>query len=630
MMANAKNSSIKSKNEKSQVKALPQLRVVATRIQQTTVSNRSDNRETWCLLWKKKCDRREIIVLVCFLSQEGDRQLKDYQETVDNLKLEAKKSGCTCLTDMLDIVKIKREYQDQALWRHQFFDNDQLSDINQYQLVHFGLDSDGKKKYFQFSCKISNDTEWSLILHLMNNCNSIEEIVRSGKVPDNTSNNSLKLSPENSATIIDNRVINNDSETSNSLPGSFFFSLFLWIQKFFSNNSITILHFRNLNSMRLSSISMVRCTQAFFALTNCFSDEKRKSERNNSHCCDRCLKPNLIPSQIKLSKERVARWNAFLSALFDMLLGFVMGAALLFVLYNHQNVVKAFNFLMKRKAFQYLEDHIVWLETFPAGFKLNVQLTHTMGYGIRTLLDHHKGFLFATIWDPRVCQDYLVPTLATIAALGGWTTFLALLVDLWRLEIIHVTFFAICFRKFYQAELYLLSALFRLFRGKKRNNLRQRTDSMKYDIMQLLMGTIAFCVCVFLWTTVMVYYTFFVIWNLLMHLPLMGFSVLYLMSRYIPFGSLFFRFSNPHWFPKDLYIKMNDEIKIDRKSSIQVSELESILESSAYIIFSRIKIPLKHLFDWYLISLLEILYPRASRKSHSFLPLTLLVDDAKK
>ena len=312
-----------------------------------------------------------------------------------------------------------------------------------------------------------------------------------------------------------------------------------------------------------------------------------------------------------------------------MLFGLIVGAILLYMFYNEQSVVETLNVNAKITAFQHLEDHIAWLETFPAGFKLNVQLTHTMGHGIRSILNHHKAFMLSTISDPLISRNYVVPTLGMIAAFGGWTTFLAFLVDLWRLEIIHVTFLAICFRKLYQTELYLLSALFRLFRGKKRNVLRQRTDTMKYDAMQLLVGTIAFCVCVFLWTTVMVYYTFFVIWNLLMHIPLMGCSILYLLSRSIPLGSMIFRMSNPHWFPKDLYLELNGELRNHLNQRIQISKLEPTLESLGNIVFRRIKTPLKRLFNWYLISFLEILFPRESHRSHSFLPLTVLVDDAK-
>jgi hypothetical protein len=604
---------------------MPPLHVLATRIPHTTFFNASGRTETWALLWKTKCDRRETVVLICFISPENHRQLKTYQDTIAKLKLEAKKAGCTCLTDRLEIVMVNGGHHDPTAWWHQFFENNQQSqNINKYQLVHFGLDSSGEREKYQYASKIRRSTEWSLIMHAMNNCDSIEEIVRSGRVPDNVSSELLKSSPTNSSSSIDD---SDTSENSNSEQESLFVHLSTWMQEFISNNSITILHFRNLNSMRQSSVAMVRCWHAFFALRESSLD-RNAILRNERYPCNPCLKPNLIPSQVASSKERVARCNAFLSTLFDVLLGLMIGALLFYVSYNQPSLIESFNVYVKRRAFEYLEGRIAWLETFPAGFKLNVQLTHTMGRGIRSLLLRHKGLLSATIWDSWVCQRYMLPVLATIAALGGWTFFLALLVDSWRLEIIHVTFLAVCFRKLYQAELYLLSALFRLFRGKKRNVLRHRTDSMKYDSMQLLVGTIAFCVCVFLWTTIVVYYTFFVIYNLLMHLPLMGFSTVYLLSRSIPFGSLLFRLSHPHWFPKDLYIKMNDKTKSNSKVSIQSGELVSILESPASILSSKTDMPMKRLSNWYMVSLLEILYPRAGLKSHSFLPLTLLVEEA--
>jgi len=316
-----------------------------------------------------------------------------------------------------------------------------------------------------------------------------------------------------------------------------------------------------------------------------------------------------------------------LASLCDVILGLMVCVVLLFASRNI-GFVQTFYLDIKLKTFQYLEDQSYVLETFPVGFKLNVQLTHNMGRGIRNLLHHQKNFLFATLWNLQICQEYLLPTLATLAAVGGWTTFLAIMVDLWRLEFFHLILLTSFFRKLYRAELYLLSALFRLFRGKKRNILRQRTDSMQYDAMQLLVGTVAFCICVFLWTTIMVYHSFFVIWNLLMYLPIVGCWMLYLLNRSIPWGNLYFRFRYPHWFSKDLYIKFNDIITIDSKN-VQVTSLESILESPIRILLSRITIPLKHLFQWYFISFLEILYPRASTSSHCFLPLKLSMNDLK-
>mmetsp|Transcript_13781 Transcript_13781/g.27893 ORF Transcript_13781/g.27893 Transcript_13781/m.27893 type:complete len:644 (+) Transcript_13781:271-2202(+) len=616
--------------------------VVTTRIRPTRIGNRADKGPTLGLCWKTKCDRRETIIFVRFLSPNGDRQPKDLRKTIDELKLKAKKTGCTCLTDSLDIVEIEGNLDCAdpitTPWWNQIFEKDKGLDTTttHNQLIYFGQERAGTKKDDYFLSKIGKDTEWSLFLHRINNCNSIEEIVQSGVIPDLPTNVTMKSPPSNYSIDDTNaKVTNIDSATFES-PSSepFLHSQFLRTTKFLFNNSITILHFRNLNFVNLSPIAIVRCARVLCALWN------NQSIRNgnppslvNNYYCNLCSKPSLVPSKIHMSMKRVARWNDFLSAFFDMTLGFVVCAVLLYLFrHNHQSLIRTLYLDAKQNAFQSLENQIAWLETFPAGFKLNVRLTHNMGYGIRRLLHHQKKIIAATtLWEPQGCQEHLIPVLATLAALGGWTTFLAVLMDLWRLEIFHVTLLAVAFRKLYQAELYLLSALFRLFRGKKRNALRHRTDSMQYDSMQLLVGTIAFCICVFLWTTVMVYYTFFVIWNLLMHIPLMACSVLYLLSRSIPWGSTFFRFMNPHWFPKDLFIDIHDETEVDcnNNNDIQVSRLETILESPFKILFNPIKSPLKRVFQWYLLSFLELLYPRASHTSHSFLPLTLLVDDLK-
>ena len=57
----------------------------------------------------------------------------------------------------------------------------------------------------------------------------------------------------------------------------------------------------------------------------------------------------------------------------------------------------------------------------------------------------------------------------------------------------------------------LLASLWRLFRGRKRNNLLCRVDSCGYDTSRLLLGTLVFTVLFFLTPTVAVYHTFFCI-----------------------------------------------------------------------------------------------------------------------
>ena len=72
--------------------------------------------------------------------------------------------------------------------------------------------------------------------------------------------------------------------------------------------------------------------------------------------------------------------------------------------------------------------------------------------------------------------------------------------------------YIICFFvRLYSLQVYSLAALWRLFRGKKWNVLRQRVDSAKYDIDQLALGTLLFAVLFFLLPTTALYYVVFTI-----------------------------------------------------------------------------------------------------------------------
>lgn len=59
-----------------------------------------------------------------------------------------------------------------------------------------------------------------------------------------------------------------------------------------------------------------------------------------------------------------------------------------------------------------------------------------------------------------------------------------------------------------------LTALFRLFLGKKKNPLRERVDSCSYQADQLFVGTLMFTILLFLMPTTWVYYAVFTTVNI--------------------------------------------------------------------------------------------------------------------
>lgn len=86
---------------------------------------------------------------------------------------------------------------------------------------------------------------------------------------------------------------------------------------------------------------------------------------------------------------------------------------------------------------------------------------------------------------------------------------IALFSDLVSILTVHIYSFYIASARIFNWQLTIIISLFHLFRGKKRNVLRNRIDSCDYDLDQLLLGTILFTVLFFLLPTVVVFYLTF-------------------------------------------------------------------------------------------------------------------------
>jgi phosphatidylinositol glycan class Q protein len=86
---------------------------------------------------------------------------------------------------------------------------------------------------------------------------------------------------------------------------------------------------------------------------------------------------------------------------------------------------------------------------------------------------------------------------------------ISLFSDLLSILTLHIYSFYIASARIFNWQLTIIISLFHLFRGKKRNVLRNRIDSSDYDLDQLLLGTILFTLLVFLLPTVVVFYLTF-------------------------------------------------------------------------------------------------------------------------
>lgn len=108
-------------------------------------------------------------------------------------------------------------------------------------------------------------------------------------------------------------------------------------------------------------------------------------------------------------------------------------------------------------------------------------------------------------------RPYLISVIYGIgySSLLGASMPIALFSDLLSILTLHIYSFYIASARIYNWQLTIIISLFHLFRGKKRNVLRNRIDSCDYDLDQLLLGTILFTLLFFLLPTVLVFYLTF-------------------------------------------------------------------------------------------------------------------------
>ena len=197
-----------------------------------------------------------------------------------------------------------------------------------------------------------------------------------------------------------------------------------------------------------------------------------------------------------------------------------------------------------------IEANIKWLMGWPAGFKLNDNVDSFMGQ-LFLFYSYKWTEILHTV--PISYHTFVVLTSST--GMLGLSMMLSTISDLLFICVLHINWFYNGSARVYMHQLQAISGLWKLFRGKKRNVLRNRIDSCHYDIDQLLLGTILFSVLFFLLPTVAIYYLYFslvrflvfcvhaIIFFLLQvlnHFPIYGITLYLLDSSYFT-GGIFFK-----------------------------------------------------------------------------------------
>lgn len=199
--------------------------------------------------------------------------------------------------------------------------------------------------------------------------------------------------------------------------------------------------------------------------------------------------------------------NIFVSLLVDVALGIL----LMSWLYRDNHISTLANTLVPvaDHVAKELNDLLQWLMGAPAGLKMNRALDQVLG---RFFLYHiHLWISYIHLMSPFV---ETILWYGGLSACFGLTFALSLLSDMVALLTFHIYCFYVYGARLYCLKIYGLSSLWRLFRGKKWNVLRQRVDSCSYDLDQLFIGTLLFTILLFLLPTTALYYLVFTLLRL--------------------------------------------------------------------------------------------------------------------
>ncbi|KAJ5989398.1 hypothetical protein N7481_004608 [Penicillium waksmanii] len=267
----------------------------------------------------------------------------------------------------------------------------------------------------------------------------------------------------------------------------------------------------------------------------------------------------------------------------DVIIGIALGS---YIIDNANWVASQINIILTGWTVEGLQRTISWLMDWPAGLKLNNELAAFLG----------DLFLWV-IENWAACIANLQPYLPAVIYIVGCSSFagasmpIALFSDLLSILTVHIYSFYIASARIFNWQLTIIISLFHLFRGKKRNVLRNRIDSCDYDLDQLLLGTILFTVLFFLLPTVIVFYLTFASARMLIISMKAAFDTCLAFLNHFPLFALMLRVKDSQRLPGGIRFELKDEL--DKQATDPDSSAVS------YIHIESIPLPLRAMFDQY-------------------------------
>ncbi|XP_022722847.1 phosphatidylinositol N-acetylglucosaminyltransferase subunit GPI1-like isoform X2 [Durio zibethinus] len=264
------------------------------------------------------------------------------------------------------------------------------------------------------------------------------------------------------------------------------------------------------------------------------------------------LQDNDLRSQSSVDcAEKVAllKHSMWSSLVVDIIMGDFIGLALLL---HTESVCSWVSNFASDSTNELMRSGCVWLMGVPAGFKLNTELAGVLG-----MISLNMIQIWSTLWIfVGTFFIYFIKGLAILAILFGLTIPSALVIDMIAIATLHVSTLHWLISILYSQQLHVLAALWRLFRGRKWNPLRQRLDSFDYTVKQHVVGSLLFTPLLLLLPTTSVFYIFFTILNTAIGLSCMFIEVIISVIHATPYIKIVLRLIKPRRFPSGIWFEI--------------------------------------------------------------------------
>ncbi|CAO0792415.1 unnamed protein product [Mucor circinelloides] len=258
----------------------------------------------------------------------------------------------------------------------------------------------------------------------------------------------------------------------------------------------------------------------------------------------------------------------------DIIIGLAIGS---FLVANNQAMANKLHRILHEYTVESLQSMMLWFLESPAGLKLN----HELGSFLSEL------FLWLIrLWT--LCTQTIEPFtpqiihLIGLSGVFGVTMIISLSSDFLAFMTLHVYCFYMVAARIFNWQLVILSSLFNLFRGKKRNILRNRIDSCDYDLDQLLLGTSLFTLLTFLFPTILIYYLTFALGRVgVIFLQAIMETILAFFNHF-PLFAIMLRIKDPHRLPGGLQFEIfqKDEFLLEHHGMLhRLKQIWSKLKS---------------------------------------------------